>query len=300
MIYCSYCGKQLNDDAVFCRYCGKPIDGASQESEKYSVPVRKSEYAGTIIKCPSCGEVLKSLTAICPSCGHEINSESISDAVKDFSEKIKQLDLLIAASSQPGSENNVRTGWKSWGVWKKIFWVLLNLYTFCIPLLIYFLRPYLGLEKQKGFTQDETRKAAFINHYIFPNTRETILEALLYIKGQVSQCASDKRNGKSLQWITIWKNKADQLYQNAEALFPGDPIAADAYSSILRESQEAKHALLYKIIFVGFLVLLALCLFIFVFYIPAINRKAEKGTDPGSAVTTGYFLEDDPGFYIPS
>ena len=32
MIYCSYCGKELNDDAVFCSACGKKVSVPGKES----------------------------------------------------------------------------------------------------------------------------------------------------------------------------------------------------------------------------------------------------------------------------
>lgn len=52
MKYCKNCGKQLPDNARFCIDCGTPIEEASFK--------RRVDQAGTIYKCPNCGEVLES------------------------------------------------------------------------------------------------------------------------------------------------------------------------------------------------------------------------------------------------
>ena len=60
MAFCSNCGKELAAGAKFCFECGTPV-GKTDET------VRRTVYSGEIHKCPSCGEVLQSMTAICPA-----------------------------------------------------------------------------------------------------------------------------------------------------------------------------------------------------------------------------------------
>lgn len=83
MKYCKNCGKQLPDDAKFCVDCGTPTEEASSK--------RRVEQAGTIYKCPNCGEVLESMTAVCPACGYEIRNVKASNASKEFSDKLSAL-----------------------------------------------------------------------------------------------------------------------------------------------------------------------------------------------------------------
>ena len=83
MKYCKNCGKQLPDDAKFCVDCGTPTEEASSK--------RRVEQAGTVYKCPNCGEVLESMTAVCPACGYEIRNVKASTALKEFSEKLSAL-----------------------------------------------------------------------------------------------------------------------------------------------------------------------------------------------------------------
>ena len=93
MAYCSQCGTQIADDMKFCTGCGTPAVAVAAQ--------RQQEYAGKIIKCPNCSEVLKPLDAICPACGHEINSKKVSESFRIFVDEIAECDRLIAESPVP-------------------------------------------------------------------------------------------------------------------------------------------------------------------------------------------------------
>ena len=82
MAFCRNCGEQISDNAKFCAVCGMPVDYAEQNT-------RKAAYEGVLHKCPRCGEVMKSFTAICPSCGYELRDASVSKAVQEFYEKLE-------------------------------------------------------------------------------------------------------------------------------------------------------------------------------------------------------------------
>lgn len=127
-------------------------------------------------------------------------------------------------------------------------WVFLNLYTFCIPLVIYFLVPILGIGGSAALTPEEKRKAAVINNFSCPNERESILEALLFIKSQMTVLASGKIDRNIAKWAKIWKTKANQLYQMAEMLFQGDKIANSAYHDILLSEKKIKRSLTLRML----------------------------------------------------
>lgn len=245
MAYCSNCGQFVADGVKFCSNCGSPMNNGEDRT------TRQQEFAGKIIKCPSCGTEIPSFTAICPGCGHEINSARVSSAFKDFTNQISQCDTAIANSpAEP------KTGWKSWGKGKKFGWVILNIYTLCIPLVIYLLLPLLGIGGMSSLTAEEKKKANLINNYAFPNDRESILEGLLYIKGQMSALTSGKIDRNTARWIKIWKNKASQLFERAEMMFKGDKIANDAYTDILASEKKVKKSLLIRVVIAVVLVAL--------------------------------------------
>ncbi len=229
MAYCSNCGKELAAGAKFCFECGTPVqdNAAGKHTE------RKTVYSGEIHKCPNCGEVLQSLTAICPSCGHEINSATVSSSLKDFIARINECDQVIADTPK---EEKPKKGWKTWSKAIRVLWVILNIFTSCIPLVIYLslplIKPLLRSNTVPELTSAEKHKVSLIENFTFPNDRESILEALLFTKSKVAFLAKEKANAKTVYWVRLWNTKATQLHQKAGILLNNDPIAANAYTEI--------------------------------------------------------------------
>jgi predicted RNA-binding Zn-ribbon protein involved in translation (DUF1610 family) len=232
MAFCSSCGAKLEDGARFCPYCGTQTQ---QSNYKYK---RTEEYAGKIIKCPACGSELPSFTAVCPSCGHEINSSRVSNSLKSFISQIDDCDRRIANSPEVSKK-----GWSTWGKGKKFGWVILNFYLACIPLMIYLIYPLLRIDKAPALTNEEKLKATFIENFPFPNDRGSILEALMFIKSKVSFLVTKDVNANNAYWTRLWTKKAEDLYQKAELMFPGDQIASGAYKDIVNHSAKVKKKL---------------------------------------------------------
>ncbi len=224
MAFCFNCGKPIMDGIKFCPNCG-----VSQSMASHNVQ-RNFEWAGTIVKCPSCGEDIPSFTAICPSCGHEFNSAKVSSVLEEFINSINECDRLIAENP-----NSVKTGWASWGKAKRFWWVVLNFFTSCIPLIIYLVTPLIRYNNTPRLTPEEKRKSALIENFPFPNEREALLEALLFTKSKISYLAAEKVDRKNAYWTRLWSAKGEQLYQRAEMLFEGDEIANNAYREIIAQ-----------------------------------------------------------------
>ena len=106
MAFCRNCGEQVSDDAKFCAVCGMPVEYTEQNT-------RKTTYEGVLYKCPQCGEVMKSFTAICPSCGYELRGASVSKAVQEFYEKLESAKtdelrvLLIQSYPIPNTKEDI-------------------------------------------------------------------------------------------------------------------------------------------------------------------------------------------------
>ena len=227
MAFCSNCGKELAAGAKFCFECGTPV-------EKTDETVRRTVYSGEIHKCPVCGEVLQSMTAICPACGHEINSAKLASALKEFIDEINECDKIIANTPK---EELPKKGWKSWKKSTRILWVILNIFTSCVPLVIYLtlplFRPLLRSNATPELSSIEQRKVALIENFTFPNDRESVLEALLFTKSKMAFLASEKANEKNAFWLRLWNTKATQLHQKATILLSNDTIAETAYNEIV-------------------------------------------------------------------
>lgn len=79
MAYCSNCGTKVAEWNKFCQECGMPNTKASMGSAQ-----RQQEFAGKIIKCPNCGEILKSFVIDCPTCNYELRGSNATASLKQF------------------------------------------------------------------------------------------------------------------------------------------------------------------------------------------------------------------------
>ncbi len=238
MTYCTGCGKELEDSAKFCPYCGTK----TQKQENYQNK-RTEEYAGKVIKCPSCGAELPSFTAVCPSCGHEVNSSRVSESLNDFVHQIEECDRRIANSPELP-----KRGWATWSGGKKFGWVLFNIFFACIPLMIYLIKPLLRTDKAPALTREEKHKASIIENYTFPDDRGSIIEALMFVKTKVSFLSTEKASANNTYWARLWTKKAEQLYDKAELLFPNDQVVNSAYNDIEKNFLTVKKKLKIRLI----------------------------------------------------
>ena len=257
MRYCINCGQELTEGAKFCSNCGtslEKVETTAMQDEKNVMPPpikeakkvedplkterkqstyseRKQEFAGKIIKCPSFGAELQSFTAVCPDCGNEINSQNVSVSLKEFIDSINEYDKIIANNPEPP-----KTGWKIWSKGKRILWVILNIVTSFIPLVVYLVFPliktFLFPKGVPVLSADEKRKAALIENYTFPNEREATIEAMMFIKSKMAFLASEKFNKKTLYWTNLWNTKAEQLNHRAGIILKGDKITESTYADI--------------------------------------------------------------------
>ena len=224
MPFCYKCGNRVSDKATFCFMCGAKVINPEVEEPSQ----RKQEWAGKIFKCPNCGETISSFTAICPTCRVELRSTKTSATLERFIQNINECDYRIMSNP-----NITKEGWASWSSKKKIWWVILNIFTLCLPLVIYLCMPFIIYNKVPNLSSDEQIKASLIENFPFPNDRESILEALLFIKSKMSAISSGPINRQSAYWSHLWSSKGEQLYAKALTLFKGDEIAEEAHKSIV-------------------------------------------------------------------
>ena len=254
MAFCSNCGQQLDDKAKFCSACGaaRPVQQPANEN------TRKTVYEGEIRKCPNCGEVIDAFTAKCPACGFELNSKRVSSALQDFIKEINECEKIIANSPTSG-----KSGWASWNKSKRFWWVVLNLFFLCIPLVIYLALPLVTMKSTPKLTTEEKRMASLIENFPFPNDRESILSALVFAKEKIDFISKETINRKTAYWMRLWCAKAEQLKQKADLLFPNDPIVRDSFNEITADENRVNKVIKIKAI-VGLVLLVAAIIFFFV------------------------------------
>ena len=254
MAFCSNCGQQLDDKAKFCSACGASRHIQQTENENK----RKTVYEGEIRKCPNCGEVIDAFTAKCPACGFELNSKKVSSVLQDFIKEINECEKTIANSPNAG-----KSGWASWSKSKRFWWVVLNLFFLCIPLVIYLALPLVTVKSTPKLTAEEKRMASLIENFPFPNDRESILSALVFAKEKIDFISKETINRKTAYWMRLWCAKAEQLKQKADLLFPNDSIVRDSYNEITADENRVNKLIKIKAI-VGLVLLIAAIIFFFV------------------------------------
>ena len=224
MRYCSKCGAPLNDGDKFCGECGVAVELENNSDEKNdSRAKRTQEFAGTVKKCPVCGEELPSMVAICPTCGHEINSARVTRVLQEFIVNLDNCNQQIAEEEQQDiAEKRVtRTGWSSWGIWTKIGWIILNIVLYGIPLMVYLYMRYF-YHKGSRFTPIGRQKTTLIENFQIPNEKQAILDTLYFIKSKVAILCVQKKNAENWHWIKLWHTKAKQIQEKAKIVLPGN------------------------------------------------------------------------------
>ncbi len=212
MKYCMNCGKQLPDDAKFCIDCGTPVNAESSK--------RRVEQAGTVYKCPNCGEVLDSMTAVCPACGYEIRNAKATTSVKSFADQLAKIE----AEEMPVVENN--------SFMKKVFGRDLRE------------TPARMEEARRTFEkQKRDKKISLISNYPVPNTKEDLTEFALLVTTNLKDSSDD-------EVYAAWVGKLEQLYQKAEILIPTDPMFTRIEDLYLKAKGKARRKKLLPILLI--------------------------------------------------
>ena len=181
-MYCISCGQQLPEGAKFCSSCGKPLNQTQANK-------RSTVFDGTIYKCVNCGQTLTSFTSNCPSCGYELRDAHASNAVKELSAKLEEIE-----KSRP------HEGW----------------------------RPIRNGLFGKPVTKTDEQKIALIQSFAIPNTKEDLYEFFVLSKANIDiESYEDngnqyKKESARRQISNAWKSKFDQAYEKSIVIFQGD------------------------------------------------------------------------------
>ncbi len=305
-VFCSNCGEKLGVGSKFCTSCGTPMkNNTSTNEETMTTPpiqsqhikedeVKKEQYSterktvfdGVVHKCPQCGEVINSFVSICPACGFELSGKTVSSSLQEFINKINESENAIL-NSQQGS----KSGWGSWSKSKRFWWVVLNVFFVCIPLVIYLVLPLVMIKSTPKLTKEEQYKASLIENFPFPNDRESVLAALVFAKEKIDFISKETIDRKTAYWMRLWCSKAEQLKQKAEMLFPNDTIVKQCYDEIVADESRVDKIIKIKAI-VGLVVLAIAIIFMIVRYNGNVNITDDKDYNATFEwQTTGLFAE---------
>lgn len=232
MSYCPNCGMKIEGHPNFCKYCGFALEKNNEQ---------RQEFAGKVVRCPNCGEPLKSFVAKCPSCGYEFKEVKSSDSVKEFAKKLEEIEE--GTFSDSGKNNIFNT---------------------------------FSLGKKKKYVTDD-RIISYIKNFNVPNTKEDIIEFMILATSNINVPAlsnniedsgvSSVKDFQALQARSqAWMTKVKQVYEKAKLTFGSDSdfyIIQDLYDKTTTSIQTAEKKQ-KKSIWIGFLVLIGILIVLLV------------------------------------
>ena len=185
MSFCTNCGHEVDSNAKFCPECGLPINSIDNASK------RQVEFAGKIIKCPNCGEILNNpFSTNCPTCGYELRGANSFSTVKNLEQELKKIEAQ--------RQDNKNSG----------FW-----------------RALTGGAVNNSIDQQLANK---IVNFTIPNTKEDIFEFMILAASNIDPMVYSKDsamqllNSKKIMISNAWDSKYNQAHQKAILLFPDD------------------------------------------------------------------------------
>ena len=242
VIKCPKCGKVNGGSAKFCFSCGTAL--AKEEATK---------FVGKERKCPYCGAELSRDDLKCPFCKGEIYDDKSfkNDVIAEFSAELAKLDSKIAI------DNKQRNGFQSWNGGAKFWWVVLNIFTLCIPLVIYLFIKAINLNSDKYLTDSEKEKINFIRNYNFTGHISTAIDLMLICKSNLEELLNQFSDSK-FAFANVWKTKAQQL----KTMFSANSESLDsAYNACMELAKKINGKRIIRIV-VSIIVIIIFAVFI--------------------------------------
>jgi hypothetical protein len=250
MAFCSSCGTQVADGVKFCTSCGKAVGGeaAPAVAPAAAVPPKPvTEKVGNIRKCPACGAEIGSFQARCPSCGHELNSVSVAGSVKEFANKLVELESGVqsgAEQKQVAHSILIRAGiiivmalisaivgWNEIEESSNYSILIIGFIVTAFCALILFSKVKL--------TQAVKQETMLIETFPIPTSKEDLFEFLILASSKISS-ASGLGHEAQLQrhWNKIWNVKCRQIKTKANLAFSGDAQSMSTVDDLLAKSNK--------------------------------------------------------------
>jgi hypothetical protein len=232
----------MGGNAKFCPSCGTPARG--------SAPAAKPgvEKAGKIRKCPSCGAPVESFQARCPSCGHEFSNVGVAGSVKEFFEKIMELDSRPRPPQEKVQKKSLLRGAVSVGIFFVVLSVLgvflewfSDMDTELYPIfegVCVVLFAILTFWRRTVFTEADNQKKTLIENFPIPNSKEDIIEFLILASSKIIPAHGFSATARmQKEWNKIWAVKCRQVYIKTDIAFAGDEKSQEIVKNI-REKNE--------------------------------------------------------------
>ena len=180
---------------------------ASLSNTQNTTPSQKK--LGDLLKCPSCGASVPSLTIICKDCGFEFRNTKANSSVKELSEKLEQASLTVV--------NEEKT--------------------------------FLDILNQSNWLKVDDIRSQIVTNFPIPNTKDDLLEFAIFISSNISSYegpiksgafngATEAKKAQSKQkWNDVWIEKYKQIIYKAKILCKDEPSFAESIINLVTKRQ---------------------------------------------------------------
>lgn len=115
-MYCSNCGKQINENNKFCENCGNQVNEKMFNTEDKNIFTEQTKENYVLIRtCGSCGKKISDIDTVCHHCGALVNEENTKFDYTNEEFEEENTDEII---------NNIETIKKAADIVKTLFIIL--------------------------------------------------------------------------------------------------------------------------------------------------------------------------------
>lgn len=115
-MYCSNCGKQINENNKFCENCGNQVNEKMFNTEDKNIFTEQTKKNYVLVRtCGSCGNKISDIDTVCHHCGAPVNEENTKFDYTNEEIEEENTDEII---------NNIETIKKAADIVKTLFIIL--------------------------------------------------------------------------------------------------------------------------------------------------------------------------------
>ena len=144
---------------------------------------------GDILKCPSCGASVPSLTIICKDCGFEFRNIKANSTVKELVDKLEQATITVVSEEIT----------------------------------------FLNILNTDCWTKVDYLKSEIVANFPVPNTKEDLLEFAIFVSSNIDSYKGINVTGNAREhrskekWNDVWIKKHKEIICKAKLLCKDDP-----------------------------------------------------------------------------
>lgn len=206
-----------------------PQAAPAPASPAVAAPAAPTVVKPQIRKCPACGAILTSFSTVCPECGAELAGVKASGALEKFTDRLFEIE---------GGRNYEDEAKSKVGCGTIILWILF----YPIAITYYLIKYIVAMNSEPKFDGTDKRKQDLILNTPVPNSKEDLLEFIIFCATRVEALPLMKLLKPSsinvIGWNKIWMKKLDALQIKAKIAMKNDQESWKEASRVIAEAQE--------------------------------------------------------------